>query len=142
MKTLILTFLFLTTSAFAQNICDFQETRDFTDALKAQGIKPAKKSTNHKRFTFIEKDMIHLTVTKQGWLSGLSREEALDNFNDMYNGESGSNAGEIVYYMIDGKIYALVHYWPGDNEYGGFFEIKDRAYRLIAEINDSFVECR
>lgn len=86
--------------------------------------------------------MIHLTVTLQGWLNGLSQGEAMDNFNDMYNGESGSNAGEIIYYSINGKKYALVHYWPGDNEFGGFFEIKNRSYRLIAEINDSFIECR
>lgn len=142
MKILILTLLFLTTSALAQDICSFEETWEFEDALKAQGIKPAKKSTNHKRFTFIEKDMIHLTVTLQGWLSGVSREEALDQFNDMRDGRSGSLAGEIVYYMIDGKKFALVHYWPGENEYGGFFEVKDRSYRLIAEINDSFIECR
>lgn len=142
MKSLILTFLFLTTSAFAQDICSFQETWEFKEALTAKGIKPTKKSTNHKRFTFIEKDMIHLTVTLQGWLNGVSREEALDNFNDMYEGQSGSLAGEIVYYTINGKKYALVHYWPGENEYGGFFEVKDRSYKLIAEISDSFIECR
>ena len=59
MKTLILTILFLSSSAFAQDICNFQETWEFEEALTAKGIKPAKKSTNHKRFTFIEKDMIH-----------------------------------------------------------------------------------
>lgn len=142
MKTLILTFLMLTTSAFAQNICDFQETWDFKEALEANGIKPLKTSGNHGRFTFMEKDMIHLTITLQGWLNGLSQEEALATFADMYNGKIGSNAGEIVYYNINGKKYALVHYWPGDNEYGGFFEVKNRSYKLIAEINDSFIECR
>lgn len=142
MKFLFALMFLISTSAFAQNICEYQETFDFVEALKSQGVNKARKSTNHKRFTFVEKSMIHLTVTLQGWLGGLSRDEALENFADMYNGEMGSNAGEIVYYNYNGKSYALVHYWPGDNEFGAFFEMTGKAYKLVAEINDSFIECR
>lgn len=138
---LILSFL-ISSQVFAADICQFQETWEFTEALEAEGIKHSKRSKNHKRFTFVEKEMIHLTITLQDWLKGVSRAEALENFADLFEGRIGMNAGEILYYSIEGKTYALVHYWPGDNEYGAFYEMKNKAYRLIAEINDSFIECR
>ena len=142
MKIILILAFFISFQSFAADICNFQETWEFTEALKEEGIKPLKRSKNHKRFTFVEKEMIHLTITLQYWLKGASRDEALENFADLYDGKMGSNAGEILYYSIEGKTYALVHYWPGDNEVGAFYEMKGRAYRLIAEISDSFIECR
>lgn len=133
MKFLIVIALTFTTQAFAANICNFQETWEFKEALKAEEIKATKISKNHKRFTFNEKRMIHLALTLQDWLSGISREEALEMF---------SPEGEIEYYSIGERTYALVHYWPGDNEYGAFFEVINGCYRLVAYIGDSFIECK
>jgi hypothetical protein len=136
MKFLIILALTLTTQAFAVDICQFNETWDFKQALISEGYKPTKTSKNHKRFTFIEKQMIHLTITLQDWLKGSSRDEALEMF-----GQDGED-GQVVYYVIGEKKYALVHYWPGDNEYGAFFELKNSTYRLVAYIGDSFIECK
>lgn len=142
MKFLFALFILITTNAFAVDICTFAETFEFHQTLDAKGIKPLKKATNPKRFTFVEKQMIHLTVTLQRSLNGSTKEESLEIFSDLYDGQRGHHAGEILYYEISGKQFALVHYWPGENEYGGFFEIKNNAYKLLAEINDSFIACK
>ncbi len=141
MKFLIIFALLISAQTFAADICHFEETSDFFSALEAEGIKPYKKSKNHKRFTFIEKQMIHLTVTLQDYLRGATKEESLLLFGDYYEGEIGSNAGEILYFKIADKDFALVHYWPGDNEYGAYYEVKNSAFRLVADIEDSFINC-
>lgn len=143
MKIVVLLIsLFITFQSYAVDICSFVETWEYQEALERAGVKTSKKSKNHKRFTALEKDMIHLTISLQDWLRGVSREEALMQFGDFYNGQLGPNAGEILYYQIGYKTFALVHYWPGDTEVGAFFELRGRAFKLIAEINDSFIECR
>jgi hypothetical protein len=98
---------------------------------------------NHKGWSALEKDMIHLAISLDNSLRGVTKEEALRKFADLYEGRQGSNAGEIVYLTISDKQYALVHYWPGENEYGAFFQLKTgRAFKLVAEITDSFIECK
>lgn len=140
---LFLALLFITTNAFAINICKFEETSDFKDELEERGIRPARVSKNHKKFTSVEKQLIHRTVTLQSWLKNSTMKEALESFGDYYEGQQGSNAGEIEYYNIEGKQYILVHYWPGDNEYGAYYAInKNGSFKLVAEINDSFIECK
>lgn len=142
MKLLISFLLLLSANAKAVDICSFEETWNFVEALETDGIKAHKTSKNHKRFTFVEKQMIHFMVTQQSWMEGISREEALENFGDFYNGKMGFNAGEIVYYQIDGKEIALVHYWPGDNEVGAFFEMRNGAYKIIATVSDAWISCK
>ncbi len=142
MKILLAVALFITTNAFAVDLCSFQETSDFNKAIETLKIKPVKKSTNPKRFTFIEKQMVHLTITLQGWLSGSTKEESIEIFGDYHGGKKGFNAGEILYYEIAGKQIAVVHYWPGENEFGAFFEIKNGSYKLLADISDSFITCK
>lgn len=143
MKFLLALSLLVTTSAFAAPFCDYQETSQFQDALQASNIKPVKKSTNPKRYTFVEKQMIHLTVTLQRWLSGSSKEEAFSIFIDEYEGRKGHNAGNIIYYQIAGRYFALVHYYPGENEYGAFFEVvQNGSYRLLADVSDSYITCK
>lgn len=142
MKLLLTLALFITTNAFAVNLCSFEETWQFNEALEAQRIKPIRISKNHNRFTFAEKQMIHRTVTLQSWLKGSSKEEAMEIFAATFNGRPGENAGEIVYLNVNGKEIAVVHYWPGDNEYGAYYEIRNGAFRLIAEIGDSFISCK
>ena len=62
-KFLLAIALFITTNAV--DVCSFQETSDFKDTIEARNIKHVKKSTNPKHFTFIEKQMVHLTITIQ-----------------------------------------------------------------------------
>lgn len=139
MKFFLITLLFIT-NAFATDICDYNETWEFEEALEQNGIKPYKKTINLIKLTFVEKQMIHLTVTQA--VGVVTREEALEIFGDYYKGKEGFNAGEIIYYKIKGKEYALVHSWPGDNEVGAYFEMKGSAYKQIAVISDSFIDCK
>lgn len=135
MKTLLILAMLLSANAFALHPCDFEMTQDFREALEVSGIKPHKVSKTPSKFRFIEKQMIHLTVSLQDWLSGVGRKEALELFVE------DRNDGEILYYHLDGKEVALVHYYPGDNEYGAFVEMKDSAFALLAEIRDSDIYC-
>jgi hypothetical protein len=133
MKFLVLFAFFFAVQAYAVDICSYRETWSFIEALDAEHIGPTKVSRNHNRFTFVEKQMIHLTVTLQDWLRGSSREEALEKFQE---------DGEIYYYEIDSRKYAFVRYWQGDNEFGAYYEMTRTAYRLVAKIEDSFISCK
>lgn len=139
MKAFILALILVSTQAFAnEKICSVSETWEIFETVKAHKV-----SKNHGKFSFSEKQMIHLTISLQDWLKGVSKEEALETFADMYDGKIGSDAGEIKYFRIDGKEFALVHYWPGENEYGAIFELKrNNAFKLIAEVGDSFITCK
>lgn len=129
MKLIIALFFFIFTQAYAHEICRFNEVHEFTAVKKATKTQRAV-----SRMTFVEKNLVHRAVTLQSYLSGVSKEEALKNFAEA--------DGEILHYTINGKNYALVHYYPGDNEFGGFFEVTGNAFKLIAEINDSYISCR
>ena len=96
---------------------------------------------DHKNWTAIEKKMIHKTVTLQSWLNPMTEAEAVETFGDYYNGEQGSNAGEIVYFKVGRKIIAKVHYWPGDNEYGAYVEVVGSKVLVHAEIGDGDIYC-
>lgn len=135
MKTLLLLSMLFSLNAFALHPCEFEMTQDFRETLNASGIKPLKVSRAASKFRFIEKQMIHLTISLQEWLSGISRNEAIELFVEDHND------GEILYYNLDGKDIALVHYYPGDNEYGAFVELKGSAFILLAEIRDSDIYC-
>lgn len=142
MKLILLLAVLLSSQAFAANLCHFQETWEYVEALEAEGIKQTRTSRNHKRFTFLEKRMIHLAMTQDSYNKGVSQDEALILFGDYYNGRMGSNAGEIKYFQVKGAEIAIVHYWPGDNEYGAIFVVKNGSYRLLASLSDSFIECK
>lgn len=135
MKSLFLLLLIISSSALAFDPCSYPYTGDLLESLESQGIEAVKVSNNHKRFRFVEKQMVHLAVSLQDWLSGVSKNEALEIFAE------DSSDGEIIYYQVDGKEIAYVHYWPGDNEYGAFFEMGNKAFKLLAEIRDSEIVC-
>lgn len=142
MALLALLFSF---SAFGSvEFCSFAETHQFFDELASKDIKHIKKSRNHKRFTFLEKNLIHLTITLQDWYVGVSREDAIRTFSQIDEmGERGMNAGEVLYYQFEGKNFVLVHYWPGDNEYGAYFELKVAgSYELKAVVRDGGIYCQ
>lgn len=130
MKLIVALFFFIFTEAFAAHeFCRFNEVHEFTKVMRHSKISSAV-----SRMTFAEKNLVHRAVTLQRYLSGASKEEALKSFE--------ASDGEIKYYVIAGRFYALVHYYPGDNEFGGFFEVSGNAFKLIAEINDSYISCR
>lgn len=133
MKFALLLALFITTNVFAVDICQFEETSDFRDSIESQGLKAVKLTTNSKKFTSVEKHLVHKTVTLQDYLKDLSQVEAVQEFAD----------GEIEYFNFEGNKIILVHYWPGDNEYGAFFKInKNGSFKLLATVSDSFIECK
>jgi hypothetical protein len=141
MKILILLASLITTQAFASfNICEFEETWQLTEAMEKLGKKTST-SKNHKKFTSTEKDLILESLTTQG--EDLTRAQALIQFGDYFGDrtEPGSNAGEIEYYTVGSQKFIIVHFWPGDNEYGAIFEVKNGKNINIANIGDSFIEC-
>lgn len=143
MKFLLALMLVVSTNAFAVDICSYMDTQEVNVALKAQDIKPVLVSNNHKKFTTVEKKLIHKTVTLQGWMKDISLRESLKVFGDFDGRSQGSDAGEILYYNIEGKQLILVHYWPGENEYGAYYSVNGNgSIKLIAEITDGFISCK
>ena len=143
MKLFLLFILFITSHSYAADICKFQETWEFKEALKEEGNRPVLISKNHSKFTSVEKRLIHKWLSSQSDRRNTTLEQSMEEFSDMrLTGKVGPDAGEIIYYNIEGKKYVLVHYWPGENEYGAFYSVnKNNSYKLIAEIMDSFIEC-
>lgn len=133
MKFIVLLALIITSNAFAVDICKFEETWEVEQAFKVEGISPVRIAKDSTRFTSVEKHLIHKTVTLQSWLKNLSLAEAIEEFAD----------GEVEYYNIDGLKIILIHYWPGDNEYGAYYKInKNGSFKLLATVSDSFIECK
>lgn len=130
MKILTAIFcLLVTTQAFCFDLCSYQEISDLQ-------LEKFKISKNPKRFTFAEKNLIHWSISLQSFYEGISRQEALKLFNE------GSNEGEVVYFQVEGVQLILVHYWPGDNEYGAFYELRTEGIsRLLAKVEDGFITC-
>ena len=142
MKFLLSLALLVTTNAFAIDLCSFEETWQFDEALEAQGIKPLKVSANHKTFTNVEKQLIYTMIIQQDWQAKSTMQEALEIFGDYYAGKQGANKGEIKYFNIKGQKLVVVHHWPGDNEVGAVFKHVNGQYFLIARIDDSFISCK
>lgn len=144
MKTFILLAVLICTQAYgAFDVCKFEETFELTEAMEKSG-KLTKTSNNHKHFTKTEKNLIFEAIESDEMYSGtITEAEALNIFGDYYDGSqtTGSNAGEISYYTVGKQKFIIVHYWPGDNEYGGIFEVKNGKAAHIAIIGDSFIEC-
>lgn len=144
MKLFILLFFFVTTQTFAQsfNICNLQDTGELDD-LVDQSHALIRETNDY--FSLIEKNMITVTMKLDSWRSVRNQDEAVLMFQDRNHMRErpGSNAGEIQYYSLIGKTYALVHFWPGDNEYGAIFEMVTKTkFKLIALIGDGEISCR
>lgn len=133
MKIFFLLGLLFSFNAFSFEVCDFRDTTDLFHDLKVNNIKPTKTSKNPKRFTFIEKQMIHLTVTLRDWFGGANKEEALLIF---------SEKGNVRHYTVGEKSYAFVLYYPQGEEYGAFYEFKNSSFRIVAEIISGQILCK
>ncbi|WP_408097983.1 hypothetical protein ACJVC5_03395 [Peredibacter sp. HCB2-198] len=142
MKFLLALALLVTTNAFAIDLCSFEQTWELDEALESMNVRPLKVSDNHKSFTNVEKQLIYTTVIQQDWRAGVSMKEALEIFGDYYDGKLGSNSGEIKYFNVKGQKFAIVHYWPGDNEYGAIFKHINNQFHLIASIGDGEISCK
>ncbi len=107
------------------------------------GYVELRTSDNHNAWTPIEKKMIQKTLTLQDYLGVLNENESLRIFGDFYENETetGSNAGEIVYFKVGNKVIAKVHYWPGDNEFGAYVEVVGSKVLIHAEISDGDIYC-
>lgn len=138
MKFITFLFFFIAVNSYASTKCSPE-----MQALQfnRHGYTELRTSDDHKAWTAIEKKMIHKTVTLQSWLNPMTEAEAVETFGDYYNGEQGSNAGEIVYFKVGRKIIAKVHYWPGDNEYGAYVEVVGTKVLVHAEIGDGDIYC-
>jgi hypothetical protein len=142
MKLLFLFIFSIASHSYAADICNFQETWEFREALKEEGNRPVLISKNHSKFTTVEKRLVHKWLSSQPDRRNTTLEQSMEEFSDRHSGKVGPDAGEIIYFNIDGKKYVLVHYWPGENEYGAFYSVnKNNSYKQIANITDSFIEC-
>lgn len=139
MKYFVLLSLMISSNVFALDLCQLRDTHDFEVAVKAERIKPIRSIA--QSFSTFEKQMIHQAVTLQNWQRGISPSNSLRAFRDIYDGYQGLNPGEIVYYQVKGQKLALVHYWPGENEYGAFFMVSSGSSKMIARIDDGDISC-
>jgi hypothetical protein len=138
MRTIIFLLSIMSSSVFAMNVCQFDNTVEFNEAVENGKILQTKKSTKHDRFTDVEKKMIHAAMR------GGTIAESVHWFGDYYGDETetGSNAGQIVYYKMGKEEVVLVHFWPGDNEVGAFVKTVNGKVKVIAEIGDGDIDCK
>ncbi len=129
MKFLTLAILFISTSAFAFNACQFQDTTAFGESKKTE-------ISRTEKYNPVELQMIVATLKLDYWREVKDAKSALAEFNE------STEAGEIIYYSIDGKKIAMIHYYPGENEYGAFFEMYPNGkFKLLAKISDGDIDC-
>lgn len=141
MKLLLILAFFVSFQALAFDVCSYQETWNVEEAFEDLGVKPVRTSSDHKRFNSVEKHLIHKTLKYLGGENTMA--QALEAFADMWEGESGSNAGVIVYYNIQGKQYVVVRYYPGDTEVGAYYSInRNGSFKLEALIDDGSISCK
>jgi hypothetical protein len=145
MKMFVFLFILTTTQAFAFNLCKFASTADFQEKVEAKKIKEIKRVSNEKKFNAFERDMIFAAIRTDSMYENVSKAKALKIFSDYQSKHSGpgSDDGEILYYEVKGQKFQLVHYWPGDNEYGAFVELKPNGkISILASVNDGEIRCQ
>ena len=138
MKFITLLFFFAVINSYAATTCspEMQQLQH-----NEHGYITLKTRNHETGFSAIERKMIHKVVALQDYLKDVTEQEALDGFNDVYEGEAGYNAGEIVYFKVGRKMIAKVHYYPGDNEYGAYVEVVGSKVLVHAEIIDGEIYC-
>jgi hypothetical protein len=137
---LSLLFAFISFQALAvSKVCDQADGSDFRDKLT--------KSISSKTgpgFNKVERSMIYKIMTLEAWREVKTEYQAVRQFMDYndYDSNPGTNAGEINYFKLGNKTIALVHFWPGDNEYGALFELSAAdKFILLAYIQDGDLDC-
>lgn len=144
-KILLLGALFIAHQAFALDICKFEDTTELYDLIEAKKVVQLRESDDHKKFTKLEKKLIHSSIKAEGYHGDINEAQALRIFGDYYDEndtELGSNAGSIAYLKAGNYQFVYVRYWPGDNEVGAFFETKKTGeFKMIATVSDQWITC-
>lgn len=60
------------------------------------------------------------------------------------------NAGNIQYFKLENELYALAHYYPGDNEVGVIVKLQTSSeakmrkadYEVVAVVSDAEIDCK
>ena len=142
MKYLALSLMLMASQAFAFDVCSLSDTGALEDAVTANQLKVLH-TAEPFGFDQLERSMIFAMISKDDWNEIHSEEEAVLHFEDRNAEEleAGTNAGEIIYYAAGSKKIAMVHYYPGDNEYGALFEVKNGTHQMLATIGDGEINC-
>ena len=113
-------------------------TADVWDYLKSNNVPVREVDPAKNEVTENEKFMIQLAVLASDISGGpMDITRAIDLFIDKEF--HGSGAGQINYFSVDKYDYALVTYFPGDNEYGAIFKKTKKSSNftnLMATITD------
>lgn len=141
MKALILSFILVSTNAFAIDLCEYQDWGELLRGLDKANIHQFKEA-DIRNLGQKEIKLIHKTVMETEWSTEYTEEEAVEEFLEMYEGRIGDLAGEITYYRAGNKTLIGVIYYPGDNVYGAYWFEKNGKYELIAHVDDSSIVCR
>ncbi|WPU65009.1 hypothetical protein [Peredibacter starrii] len=139
MKFLLLVSWFVSSQVFALDLCQLRDTYEFDQVVQFERLPTIR--TVSKNFSDLEKRMIHQALKLQPWQRGIRMDESLRAFGDLFDGYRGPNPGEIVYYQVKGQKLALVHYFPGENEYGAFFLVGNGTTKMVARVDDSEISC-
>ena len=139
MKFLLLVSLFVSSQVFALDLCQLRDTYEFDQVVQFERV-PTIRSVS-KNYSALEKRMIHQALRLQSWQTRMPMEASLRAFGDVYDGYQGTNPGEIVYYQVQGQKLALVHYFPGENEYGAFYLVGNGKTKMVARIDDGEISC-
>ena len=128
------------TCKLPQNTADFEEAPGFQLLLTVDPLK------NLSETTAAESSMMtEAASANNGKTYGL--EEGVGIFLDV---PSFYNAGNIQYFKLGNELYALAHYYPGENEAGVVLKIKTTSekkmrtadYEVIANVSDGDVQCQ
>ncbi len=145
MKALLLVILLSLNAHAAFDVCQFEDTTEFDEAVEAKKITLIKEVGDHNNWTTLEKKIIHTTITSDNYYARLNQAESLRVFGDYYDDsiKTGSNAGTIQYFAVGSYKFVLVHFWPGDNEVGAFVEVSPQGkIKILATISDQWMECK
>ncbi len=98
------------------------------------------------KFSPVDRKMVFAMMVEYGktWQTFKDEAAAMHDLLDFYEGEKtpGTNAGEIIRFHEGTKTIALVHFWPGDNEFGAYFEVlSNGTFKKIATIGDGDIYC-
>lgn len=131
MKIFSLLFLFVSFQALATNVCEYKDSHEFDEKHEKSIVS----KNDGNRLSSFERKMIFEFMKKDSWREIKDGLQAVREFFEGYSG------GEIVYYKIENKMIAKLHFYPGDNEYGIFYELSAGNFKELAEIQDGDIYC-
>lgn len=142
MKIFLLALSILSTQAFAFEVCSLTDTGALNDAVSAGEMQHLRTVEAGSNYETIEKNLITETMLAQDF-GVVDQVSAILLFEDRELDETttGGHAGSIEYYLAGQRKFVMVHFYPGDNEYGSLFELRGRAVLPLATIGDGEINC-